>query len=169
MSKEYLQLDIVIHIALFFIFRKSFTVQGLPVFIGGAAVLAILGWTSLKARIEKRRLLILWKILALNMDNIYKKICIERLIRLRGKSNNFLSHCPIALMYKVCVKYGLDVHVMDILNSKIIGNAAWKGLVNSAIMGRENTMWSISICLYSSLRLYRSVFYVAVKIVWNTF
>ncbi len=91
------------------------------------------------------------------MDNIYKKICIERLIRLRGKSNNFVSHGPIALMYKVCVKYGLDVHLMNILNGNIIGNAAWKGLVNSAIMERENTMWSISICLYSSLRLYRRV------------
>ncbi len=78
------------------------TVQGLPVFIADAAVLAILGRTSLQAWIEKRRLLMLWKILALNIDNIYKKICIERLIRLRGKSNNFVSHGPIALMYKVC-------------------------------------------------------------------
>ncbi len=60
-------------------------------------------------------------------------------------------------MYKVCVKYGLDVHVKDILNGKIISNAAWKGLVNSAIMERENTMWSISTCLYSSLRMYRRV------------
>ncbi len=60
-------------------------------------------------------------------------------------------------MYKVCVKYGLDVHVKDILNGKIISNAAWKILVNCAIMERENTMWSIIICLYSSLRLYRRV------------
>ncbi len=29
------------------------------------------------------------------------------------------------------------VHVMDILNGKIISNAAWKGLVNSVIMERE--------------------------------
>ncbi len=100
----------------------------------------------------------LWKILALNMDNIYKKICIERLIRLRGNSNNFVSHGPIALMYNVCLKYSLNVHVMDILNGKIISNTAWKGLVNSAIMERENTMWSISVCLYSSLRLYGRVF-----------
>ncbi len=91
------------------------------------------------------------------MDNIYKKICIERLIRLRGKSNNFVCHGHIALMYKVCVKFGLDVHVNDILNGKIINNAAWKGLVNSAIMERENTMWSFSICMYSSLRMYRRV------------
>ncbi len=102
------------------------TVQGLPVFIADAADLSILGWTSLQAWIEKKHLLMLWKILSLNMDNIYKKICIERLITLRGKSNNLVSHGPIALMYKVCVKYGLDVHVMDILNGKIISNAAWK-------------------------------------------
>ncbi len=62
-------------------------------------------------------------------------------------------------MYKGCVKYGLEVHVMDILNGKIISNAAWKDLVNSAIMEMENTMWSISICLYSSLRLYRRVYF----------
>ncbi len=94
------------------------TVQGLPVFIVDATVLAILGWTSLQAWIEKRCLPILWKILALNMDNIYKKICIERLIRLRGKTNNLVSHGHIALMYNVCVKYSLDVHVMNILNGK---------------------------------------------------
>ncbi len=61
-------------------------------------------------------------------------------------------------MYKVCVKYGLHGHVMDILNGKIISNSAWKGLVNSTIMERENTMWFISICLYNSLILYRRVF-----------
>ncbi len=121
--------------------------------IADEAVLAILGWTSLQAWIEKRRLLMLWEILSLSMDNIYKKICTDRLNRLRGKSNNFVSHGLIALTYKVCVKYDLDVQVKDILNGKIISNAAWKGLVNSAIMERENTMWSISICLYSSLRL----------------
>ncbi len=85
------------------------------------------------------------------MDNIYKKICIERLIRVRGKSNNFVPHGCIALMYS------LDVYVKDILNGKIISNAVWKGLVNRAMMERENTMWPISICLYSSLRLYRRV------------
>ncbi len=77
------------------------TVQGLPVFIADAAVLAILGWTSLQAWIEKRCLLMLLEILSLSMDNIYKKICIERLIRLRGKSNNVVSHGSIALIYKV--------------------------------------------------------------------
>ncbi len=60
-------------------------------------------------------------------------------------------------MCKVCLKYGLYGHVKDILNGKIISNAAWTYLVNSAIMKWENTMWSISICLYSSLRLYRRV------------
>ncbi len=134
------------------------TVQGLPVFIADSAVLAILGWTSLQAWIENRHLLMLRKILSLNMDNIYMKIGIERLIKLRGKSNNCVSHDTILLMYKVCVKYGLDVHVKDILNSKIISNEAWKGLVNSGTMARENTTWFISICLYSSLRLYRKVF-----------
>ncbi len=52
------------------------------------------------------------------MDNIYKKICTDRLNRLRGKSNNFVSHGLIALTYKVCVKYDLDVQVKDILNGK---------------------------------------------------
>ncbi len=61
-------------------------------------------------------------------------------------------------MYNVCLKYSLDVNVMDILNGKINSNTAWKGLVNSAFMERENTMWSISVYLYSSLRLYRRVF-----------
>ncbi len=61
------------------------TVQGLPVFIADAAVLAILAWTSPQAWIAKRCLLMLWKILSLSMDNIYKKICIERSIRLIGK------------------------------------------------------------------------------------
>ncbi len=59
-----------------------------------------LGWTSLQAWIEKRRLLMLWKI-SLSMDNIYNKICIERLINQRRKPNNVVSHGPIALMYKV--------------------------------------------------------------------
>ncbi len=45
---------------------------------------------------------------------------------------------PIAPMYNVCVKYGLDVHVKDILNGKIFSYTAWKGLVNSAIMEKEN-------------------------------
>ncbi len=39
------------------------TVQGQSVFIADAAVLAILGWTSPQASIEKRCLLMLWKIL----------------------------------------------------------------------------------------------------------
>ncbi len=57
---------------------------------------------SLQDWIDKICLLWSWKILSVSMDNIYKKICIERLMTLRGNSTNFVTHGPIiVLMCKI--------------------------------------------------------------------
>ena len=134
------------------------SIQGLPIHIADGACLAMLGWVSVEAWIDRRRLMFLWSILNLSMDNIYKECVLTRLCKLRNWTGDLQPKGPVSKMYETCHKYGLhDILHMMMDTGVIINKSEWKREISKHIMEREHNIWWCSIHLYASLGIYRAV------------
>ena len=134
------------------------SVQGLPVNVADGACLATMGWVSLESWVDRRRLVFLWNILNLSMNNIYKQCSVARLCEIRYWTKEVQPSGPVAKLYETCVKYGLDEEVNAMLDSGImVGKAQWTRELSKRIMVRETSIWWCSIHLYPSLGIYRTV------------
>ena len=80
--------------------------QSLPMHSAGVAALAPLGWQSIQATLITRSLLMLWQILLLPMDVIYKKLLVYRLLQHHIRPTK-QQQGPVWIMYQNAAKLGL--------------------------------------------------------------
>ncbi len=128
------------------------TIQGLPTQTPNPACHATLGWKSIEMYVDIARLMFLWKIMMLPATNLYNRLMIKRLCKLRF--GDYLSdpEGPIACLYGTAIKYGLVecVHVM--LDSGIVyPRCKWTTQVNAAVLERQASSWVAKCMMYKSL------------------
>ena len=143
-------------------------VQNLPNMAHKPAVLATLGWMSMKSYIAYRKMIFLWSILCLHDTNIYKVItlfildlCYRGDIRLQGS--------PICDMYEQFVKYKLHNYLMESITSKCIEELdCMKAYLKNMIWQNETESWVATKFLYPELELYYSVIdKISINVWWR--
>ncbi len=130
--------------------------QGLPEFTAGPAVLTTLGWFSLSACVDRKRLMFLYGLVNLPNDNLYRMITVNRTIDVCNKTNLVDPKGPICLLYDTCVKYDLNECLYTfMIGSSTLSKGEWKNMISLNVMYVEKELWYIKINLYSSLKLFR--------------
>ncbi len=142
------------------------SIQGLPAFTPDVAVLAILGWVSAHGYTDRKRLMMLWSLVSLPVNNIYKQIFMNRVISYRyGKCNK--SKSPMLTLYDTCCKYVLKYEVDKMVDTGVsMPKTVWKRMVSHKIMEEESRQWHTSLYLYSSLQVYRNVILKIAMCMW---
>lgn len=131
--------------------------QGLPSHVSGLAARSILGWVSIEAWADMKRLMFLHKTINLSCDNLFRIITVRKLFVLFRNSNSSKVVGPTDLLYRVCMKYDMCNLLYECLLGKVIQKNEWKRIVTTRVLGREHELWAINVHLYSSLRLYRHI------------
>ncbi len=52
-----------------------------------------------------------WQLLSLPMENVYKKIFVQRLVELRSVNYNQIQTRPVAGIVKICMDYGMIEYI----------------------------------------------------------
>jgi hypothetical protein len=127
------------------------SLQGLPQQTCNIGAVGSLGWMSIKAHIDIKRLLFMWQVAQLGMASLYKKVFICRFVcHMYGDSSK---HCgPLWQAIKTCKEYDLmDMVEHAVQSGDYMDIREWKRLVKNKVWARENQKWSIICRLYSSL------------------
>lgn len=134
-------------------------IQGLPDSAARPTVLTTLGWKSVWSVLMLRRLMLLWQILLLPANNIYKQVVIGGVLRCYHDSElpcPSMFNGPVILMYNAARYLNLHEEVLtSILMGRYVDKQAWKRAVCGAIHTKENEILCGTSQLYPSLATYR--------------
>ncbi len=132
-------------------------IQGLPEHTSEPAALSMIGWLSLECYVEILKVLFLWRILLLPVNNIYRKIVISRLCSFFEHPANRWEG-PTYNMYKIFIKYGLDKELRkSILHSQYDSLMNVKKRVRTLVWYWYKNKWKISCQMYKKLEFFRSI------------
>ncbi len=68
-----------------------------------------------------------WQLLSLPMENVYKKIFVQRLVELRSVNYNQIQTGPVAGIVKICMDYGIIEYINQSLKSGVVvSKSEWK-------------------------------------------
>ncbi len=71
-----------------------------------------------------------WQLLRLPMENVYKKIFVQRLVELRSVNYNQIQTGPVAGIIKICMDYGMIEHINQSLKTGVVvSKSEWKRMV----------------------------------------
>ena len=133
------------------------SVQGLPGHTPDPAVLAQIGWCTIQSYIDRKRLLLVWKILNMDQQSTIKKVTLCRLTQFQQEPDNtqVCVESPLRITFKTARKYGLLGDLMQMTFNTGGTYAQWKAKVSLAITQRETDTWRARCMLYPSLIHYR--------------
>jgi hypothetical protein len=128
--------------------------QAMPKQTANVTCLATIGWRCMATHIDIVRLLFLWRILLLPMDNIYKRIVLLRLCyHMYNPTGQHLG--PLAAIVAVYNKHGLTDVLDNALKTGVCMNMSrFKSLVYAHAVDHENKQFSVTCLLYKSLTLF---------------
>ena len=133
-------------------------IQGLPQQTASPAVLTSVGWWSISSHLVMKRLMMLWQILILPMDSVYKQIVMEMFIG-NYLRDNVCSSGPTGLMYRAAKWLGLECMVAcSIQSGSYMDKSNWKATVRKRIQQKEVNKFTYMSAMYSKLALYRRIF-----------
>ena len=142
-------------------------VQNLPLNTPNPAPLATLGWLSIEGQVAIMKLIFIWRILFMPLENLYRQILLHALeAALFTGYNNRLS--PTVAMLDVVKKYGL---VEKLKNSMYLENNSlsfYKAMIKKTVHEMELSRWRASILVYRTLHIYgQSVSKIKLNVWWN--
>ena len=105
--------------------------------------------------IDIPRLLLLWRIMTLSVQCIYKKILISRFVYVV----DFGEKCgPLYVALNTAKKYNLLNTIISAVEfGTYMSMEQWKRCVKERVIARENTKWSVQSTLYPSVSLAKGV------------
>ncbi len=90
-------------------------IQGLTPNTPAIVALGSIKWWRISTHIAVEAMMFAWQLLCLPMENVYKKIFVQRLVKLRSVNYNQIQTGPVAGMGKICMDYGLIEYIRPIL------------------------------------------------------
>ena len=129
-------------------------VQGMPKQTANIAPTATLGWRSLECHLDLLRMMFLWRVLLMPMNNIYKQTTLVRLWYHLYEPDNVHTG-PVYEMVRTFDKYCL-LNILDsaVKSGNVIGISAFKKVVKDTVDRVENARFRITGLLYKSLPLF---------------
>ena len=132
--------------------------QGLPMSTANCCALAPIGWKSISATLMIKSLTMMWQILLLPMNSVYKLILVNRLLE-HNENHGGHGQGPAWKMFTDTKSLSLLNTVMSsITTGNYMSMSEWKRTVKSRVCEYEHKKWTMACCLYRSLRLYREIF-----------
>ena len=132
-------------------------IQRIPENTPNAAVLPQIGWKTLGGHIAYLKLLFLWRVLLLPMNNIYKRVVVTRLLQWFRKPSD--QKGPVATILCEARKYHL---LADIICAVTLGvymtTSVWKNKVKTNIYKHEWDQYCVTLPMYKKLNVYKNCF-----------
>ena len=129
-------------------------IQGLPMNSPKPAPLATVGWLTIGAYVAILKLCFLWRILSLPVENIYRRITVERLQQcfLESRANKL---SPIADIFSYVSKYGLREKLLQyvFMNTEVNLQES-KRYIKKVVWDLETLSWKATQYLYPELSMY---------------
>lgn len=118
------------------------------------APLAMLGWLTINARIAILKLMFIWRIICLPVDNIYRRVLLS-VLRPIINGCNYNARSPTLSLYKYVDEYNL----VDVLkNCLFIDNAGklpqYKKMIKKVVFDKEVFRWKATVMFFHELPLY---------------
>lgn len=149
-------------------------IQGLSKLTPRPACHALLGWLSISACIDVRRLIFLLSLLTLPFSAIPNRLAVKILSEKRcyGQAISIVNgkhRSPVGTMYDLARKYGLLDTVHKMLDTgELPLKSSWKQMVKSAVYYEYTTQWTATCGLYSSLHFFSRAVKTVGRSVWWT-
>ena len=116
--------------------------------------LPMLGWLTINARIAILKLMFLWRIICLPIDNIYRRVllCVLQPIL---KGNDYHTRSPTLSLYKYVEEYNLVETLNNCLLLDNIGKLPeYKRLIKKVVYEKELVRWKVTALFFHDLPLY---------------
>ena len=130
--------------------------QGLPAHSPALAATGMLGWLSIEAIIDLRRLSYVYELITFKHDSLVRQLFVHIFLKLPVNENPPDYKSPIARLYATCEKYNLldSVNYYVIFNSTKITKEKWKYIATRRVSEMYRNRWNISRCIYTSLQIF---------------
>ena len=129
--------------------------QRLPAQTANVACLATMGWRCMESHLDYLKLLFLWRVLSLSMENIYKQIAVMRLWYHVYHSDYGRHIGPLFDIVGVFRKYQLD-NVLDhsLKSGELLPMSQFKQMVSRKVLEYELCRFKCSCMLYKTLNVF---------------
>ncbi len=92
-----------------------------------------------------------WQILSLPMENVHKKIFVQRLVELRSVNCNHIQTGPVAGIVKICMDYRIIEYINQSLQSGVVvSKSGWKRMVKGCAKEKEGREWISTSMMYKN-------------------
>ena len=130
-------------------------IQGLPTNCPSVSVNVTMGWLTINSRIAIMKLVFLWRILCLPLDNIYRKVLtyfVNVVLSDEGYSNLYSPTCSI-------MSYVKQYNLVDILKRCMVSDNRpqlqyYKKLIKRVVIDTEVTRWKVTALFFYDLPLF---------------
>ena len=131
-------------------------VQGIPKQTANVTPTATLGWRSLECHLDLLRMMFLWRVLLLPMNNIYKQMTLIRLCYHMYEPDN-VHLGPVFEMIKTFDKYSM-LNILDcaLKTGDMMSINVFKKMAKDTVDSVENARFRITCLLYKSLPLFNA-------------
>ena len=135
-----------------FHYQAAKITQGLPEHAVNIGSVATIGWQPIESYIDILRLLFMWRILLLPMQNIYKTFLVRRILHLVDNyTKNALG--PTKNVLDICIKYGLHQYVLAAIETaEYCTMNEWKKMIKLIATDRYVKSWNATKHLFTSLK-----------------
>ena len=116
----------------------------------------MLGWLSIEAIIDLRRLSYVYKLITFKHDSLVRQLFVHIFLKLSVNEIPPDYNSPIARLYATCEKYNLldFVNYYVVINSTKITKEKWKYIATRRVSEMYRNRWNISRCIYTSLQIF---------------
>ena len=129
--------------------------QGLPQNTPSPGTMATIGWLSIKRYIEMRKLVFLWQMLYLPMNNIYRRVVVATIGNWLIYGTSPPQNSPMGDSFNVACKYGMREMVRNCIMSNVIGSIdSMKACIKNLMWKQETMEWRATCSMYPELRTY---------------
>ncbi len=118
-------------------------IQGLAPNTPEIVALGSIKWWRISTHIAVETMMCAWQLLSLPMENVYKKIFVQRLVELRSVNYNHIQTGPVAgIVKKKCMDYGMIEYINQSLKSGVVvSKSEWKRMVKGCTKEKEGRIY----------------------------
>ncbi len=98
-------------------------IQGLAPNTPAIVALGSIKWWRISTHIAVETMMFSWQPLSLPMENVHKKIFVQRLVELKSVNYNHIQTGPVAGIVKICMDYGIIEYINQSSKSGVV---VWK-------------------------------------------
>ena len=141
-------------------------IQNLPANVSNTAAVSLLGWRDISSHIDFMKLMFLYRLLALNPTNLYRRVFLRRFYEIMALGY-FSTLSPTAQIIKVCQKYNIiDKVSMYIQQGIVTSKIEWKRWISGIIDDSNHIKWRFDLRLSKKLSILRVIANTITPSVW---